>query len=135
MLQQKVNVHMVLCMFICLFGLGFELGGHTSEMFSLLQTLPKTSFTPRCYVLADSDAWSKSKIETYETDQSDVSPNKKLDTWNLNTNVIGLFWYSGGWRRYPEVGKSDKGGGVRFGPFLGLVWGLWGFWVGLDRIW
>lgn len=50
-------------------------GGHTAEMLRLINTMNKSKFTPRLYILADSDTTSHVRIESVEsgTDWSIVS--------------------------------------------------------------
>lgn len=41
-------------------------GGHTSEMMRLMDKINKSKFTPRLYVLADTDTTSRSRVESNE---------------------------------------------------------------------
>jgi beta-1,4-N-acetylglucosaminyltransferase len=41
-------------------------GGHTTEMFSLLQQLPKNDYSPRIYIVANTDNFSVHKLREYE---------------------------------------------------------------------
>lgn len=43
-------------------------GGHTAEMFKLIQGLGKTRFTKRVYIMAESDKTSSSKLQAFELD-------------------------------------------------------------------
>jgi beta-1,4-N-acetylglucosaminyltransferase len=46
-------------------------GGHTAEMFSLLQHLPRDYYSPRIYIVARTDAFSVRKATEYEKDAAD----------------------------------------------------------------
>lgn len=46
-------------------------GGHTTEMLALVKELDKTRYTPRTYVLAETDTTSESRLLALEKDQAD----------------------------------------------------------------
>ncbi|KAI8821516.1 oligosaccharide biosynthesis protein Alg14 like-domain-containing protein [Fimicolochytrium jonesii] len=46
-------------------------GGHTSEMLRMLDTLPTERYSPRCYVVAESDTGSGDKAVAYEKARAD----------------------------------------------------------------
>ena len=44
-------------------------GGHTSELLRLLSAFNLTKFSPRHYVIADTDSMSHKKVVAFETDR------------------------------------------------------------------
>ncbi|XP_055370954.1 UDP-N-acetylglucosamine transferase subunit ALG14 homolog [Condylostylus longicornis] len=48
-------------------------GGHTAEMVEIVKNLDKTKYTPRVYVVANTDKTSKNKIKNIEEALSDKS--------------------------------------------------------------
>lgn len=56
-------------------------GGHTAEMLSLLQTLDRSVYSPREYIIATTDHTSAQRIETFEASApsaTDASPQHRL---------------------------------------------------------
>ncbi|ORX81205.1 Alg14-domain-containing protein [Anaeromyces robustus] len=49
----------------------FGSGGHTTEMIRLVKNLPRTRYSPRNYVVADTDEMSKEKIQLMEEGSKD----------------------------------------------------------------
>lgn len=47
-------------------------GGHTAEILKLLSSMKLTRYTPRCYVIATTDAHSESKIRAFEATSADA---------------------------------------------------------------
>lgn len=66
-------------------------GGHTTEMLRLVNTMNKSKFTPRLYILADSDMTSQVHIENAEsgTDWSIVSiPRSRSVNQSYLTSIL-----------------------------------------------
>lgn len=51
-------------------------GGHTTEMLRLLGTLDKQVFTPRIYYIANTDTFSRKKLELFEQNRTDYTVNR-----------------------------------------------------------
>ncbi|GAA5799718.1 hypothetical protein HPULCUR_005135 [Helicostylum pulchrum] len=56
-------------------------GGHTAEMLQLVKSLDPTRYTPRSYILANTDTLSREKAIVYEQ-----GLNKVIQ--EINTNVV-----------------------------------------------
>lgn len=52
-------------------------GGHTTEILRLLSCLSE-SYSPRCYVLADSDKMSEAKIRSFEQKRAERFSNSQV---------------------------------------------------------
>lgn len=46
-------------------------GGHTAEMMLIVNNLPKAMYSPRLYVIANTDTISKTKVQQFEESSSD----------------------------------------------------------------
>lgn len=53
-------------------------GGHTTEILRLLSCLSE-SYSPRCYVLADSDKMSEAKIRSFEQKRAERFSNSQVN--------------------------------------------------------
>lgn len=66
-------------------------GGHTAEMLRLINTMNMSKFTPRMYILADTDTTSRTRIESVESgsDWSVVSiPRSRSVNQSYLTSVL-----------------------------------------------
>ena len=63
-------------------------GGHTTEMVALSRALDRKVYTPRTYIIAETDPLSKIKIEKEESGRDD---DVRLITIPRHTIVINSF--------------------------------------------
>ena len=52
-------------------------GGHTTEILRLLSAMSE-SYSPRCYVIANTDKMSEDKIKTFEAERKELSKNSQV---------------------------------------------------------
>ena len=80
-------------------------GGHTTEMVALSRALDRKIYTPRTYIIAETDQLSKMKIEKEESGRDD---DVRLITiprqYYFSSNHFYIWEYSSG--RSREVGQS-----------------------------